>query len=203
MGVDITVLVVDWEHLMEIAPDDRLEVLQESAYADDDSDLDIDAGWVWPAEPDRSWLGRYEFGGTLGSYKPHFWAAHAWDYVRGGAERELRVALDGFLSALIWWGPEVDTDAEHVDAGVFPSGARLWRSGPLIARGPQTVAHLNRYWQAAAPVLPQLREPYARHAASPGGWAADFEDFTALLSGWAETVGEAERRRWGLIGLPL
>ncbi|MFI0780781.1 hypothetical protein [Streptomyces sp. NPDC021212] len=190
---------------MEIAPDDRLEVLQESA----DADVDVDAGWVWPAEPGRSWLGRYEFGGTLGSYKPHFRAAHAWDHVRGAAERELRVALDGFLSALIWWGPEVDTDAEHVDADLFPSGARLWRSGPLIARGPRTVARLNRYWHEAAPELPQppqlpqLREPYARHAASPGGWIADFEDFTALLSGWAEAVGEAERRRWGLVGLPL
>lgn len=79
MGMDITVLIVDWAHLTEIAPDERLEVLQESAYADDEDESDeVDAGWVWPAEPDRSWLGRYEFGGTLGSYKPHFWAAQAW-----------------------------------------------------------------------------------------------------------------------------
>ncbi|MEU8916820.1 hypothetical protein [Streptomyces nigrescens] len=202
MGMDITVLVVDWAHLMEIAPDDRLEVLQESAYADDESD-EADAGWVWPAEPDRSWLGRYEFAGTLGSYKPHFWAVRAWEDVRGAAGTTLRTALDDFLKALLWSGPEAGSDAEHVDAGVFPSEDGLWRPGPLIARGPRTVAGLHRCWQKAAPALPQLREPYARHAVCPGRWIADFEEFTELLSGWAEVVGEAQRRRWGLVGLPL
>ncbi|WP_406474421.1 hypothetical protein [Streptomyces platensis] len=202
MGMDITVLIADWAHLTEIAPDDRLEVLQESAYADDESD-EADAGWVWPAEPDRSWLGRYEFGGTLGSYKPHFWAAQAWEDVRDAAGTELRSTLDDFLEALIWWGPEAESDTEHVDADVFPSEDGRWRPGPLIARGPRSVARLNRCWQEAAPALPQLREPYARHAACPGRWIADFDEFTALLSGWAEVAAEAQRRRWGLIGLPI
>ncbi|MGW2028543.1 hypothetical protein [Streptomyces decoyicus] len=202
MGMDITVLVVDWGHLMEVAPGDRLKVLQESAYEDDESD-EVDAGWVWPAGPDRSWLGRYEFGGTLGSYKPHFWAAQAWEDVRACAGTVLRTALDDFLSGLIWSGPEADRDAEHVDAGVFSSEDGLWRPGPLIARGPRTVACLNHCWQEAASVLPQLREPYARSAASSGQWIADFDEFTELMSGWAEAVGEAQRRRWGLIGLPI
>ncbi|MGW2411091.1 hypothetical protein ACWCV5_02755 [Streptomyces tubercidicus] len=202
MGMDITVLVVDWVHLMKIAPDDRLEVLQESAYADDEGD-EVDAGWVWPVEPDRAWLGRYEFGGTLGSYKPHFWAAQAWEDVRGAAGTPLRAALDEFLMALIWCGPEADSDAEHVDAGIFPSVDGLWRPGPLIARGPQAVSGLNRCWGEAAPALPHLREPYASRAACPGRWIADFEEFTELLSGWAEVVREAQRRRWGLIGLPI
>ncbi|MGW2253088.1 hypothetical protein ACWCXH_23225 [Kitasatospora sp. NPDC001660] len=67
MGVDITVLAVDWGHLMDIAPHDRAEVLQEAAYPDDD-DRVVHAGWVWFAAPGPSWLGRFEFGGTLGSY---------------------------------------------------------------------------------------------------------------------------------------
>ncbi|MGW1376982.1 hypothetical protein ACWD6P_22315 [Streptomyces sp. NPDC002446] len=202
MGMDITVLVVDWAHLMDVAPDNRLEVLQESAYSDDETD-EIDAGWAWPAESERSWLGRYEFGGTLGSYKPHFWAAHAWEAVRGSAETGLRRALDDFLQALIWWGPEDDSDVEDVDAGIFPSIDGLWRPGPLIVCAPETVVFLDRCWQEAAPVLPQLREPYARHAARPGRWMADFEEFNDLLFGWATVVGEARRRRWGLIGLPI
>ncbi|WP_235464656.1 hypothetical protein [Streptomyces platensis] len=125
MGMDITVLIVDWAHLMEIAPDARLEFLQESAYADDESD-EADAGWVWPTEPDRSWLGRYEFGGTLGSYKPHFWAAQAWEDVRGTAGTTLRTALDDFLEALIWWGPR---------AGATPSTWTPTSSPPRTACG--------------------------------------------------------------------
>ncbi|MFI6530272.1 hypothetical protein [Streptomyces uncialis] len=200
MGVDITVLIVDWTHLMGIAPRDRLEVLQASAYTDDDSDTD--AGWVWPTEPDRSWLGRYEFDGTLGSYKPHFWAAEAWGDVRGAASTSLRTALDGFLGALIWAELDLEGDTD-VEPGVFPSDAVPWRPGPLIARGPQTVARLSQCWQQAARALPQLRDSYARDAACPGRWIADFDEFTRLLSGWAEVVGEADRRRWGIIGLPI
>ncbi|MFJ9645246.1 hypothetical protein [Streptomyces sp. NPDC101206] len=149
------------------------------------------------------WLGRYEFAGTLGSYKPHFWAAQAWEDVRAAADPALRSALDTFLSALIWPGTDPDTDAEHVDPGLFPSLAPLWRHGPLIARGPDTVVRLGRCWQETAAALPRLGGPYARLAAAPGRWIADFEEFTRLLSGWAEVVREAERRRWGLVGLPL
>ncbi|MFD7626441.1 hypothetical protein ACFV7Q_10410 [Streptomyces sp. NPDC059851] len=204
MGTDITVLAVDWAHLMGIPPDDRLTVLQQSAYPDDDGDDPVvDAGWVWPAERDRSWLGRYEFAGTLGSYEPHFWAAEAWEDVRAVADPVLRAALDAFLSTLIWPGPDPETDAEHVDPGLFPSPAPLWRSGPLIARGPDAVARLSRCWQETAAALPRLREPYERLAAGPGRWIEDFDEFTRLLSGWAEVVLEAERRRWGLVGLPL
>lgn len=168
MGMDITVLVVDWVHLMKIAPDDRLEVLQESAYAADEGD-EVDAGWVWPAEPDRAWLGRYEFGGTLGSYKPHFWAAQAWEDVRGAAGTPLRAALDEFLMALIWCGPEADSDVEHVDAGIFPSVDGLWRPGPLIACGPQTVSGLNRCWGRLPPPCRNCANRTRAAPYAPGG----------------------------------
>ncbi|MEU3468129.1 hypothetical protein ABZ716_09380 [Streptomyces sp. NPDC006687] len=206
MGVDITVLVVDWVHFMGIAPDERLRVVQEAAYGDDDADGDGDvvAGWVWPAASERSWLGRYEFRGTLGSYKPHFWAAEGWERVRGAVEEPVRAALDEFLEGLIWWGPVADVDAEQVDAGVFPSLDGLWRSGPLIVRGPQTVARLRRRWGEAAAGLEGLRVPYGVLAArEPGQWTAGFGEFAELVGGWAVVVGEAERRGWGVVGLPI
>ncbi|MER6844273.1 hypothetical protein, partial [Streptomyces platensis] len=135
MGMDITVLIVDWAHLMEVAPDARLEFLQESAYADDESD-EADAGWVWPTEPDRSWLGRYEFGGTLGSYKPHFWAAQAWEDVRGTAGTTLRTALDDFLEALIWWGPRscLQMSRPH-QQGCEGDGGLVGLGGLVVAGG--------------------------------------------------------------------
>ncbi|NKQ25264.1 hypothetical protein HF200_12600, partial [Streptomyces galbus] len=79
MGVDITVLVVDWARLAAVPAEERLRVVQEAAYGDADGDGDVVDGWVWPAAAERSWLGRYEFRDTLGSYKPHFWAAEGWE----------------------------------------------------------------------------------------------------------------------------
>ncbi|WP_030770051.1 hypothetical protein [Streptomyces sp. NRRL F-2664] len=207
MGADITVLVADWAHVMDLAPEDRLRVVQESAYADDDPDGsgDVVDGWVWPAAgSERAWLGRYEFPGTLGSYKPHFWAAEGWERVRGAAEDGVRAALDEFLEGLIWWGPQADVDAEQVDPGVFASLEGLWRPGPLIVLSPATVARLRRRWLEAAPGLEGLRVPYAELAGrQPGQWVARFDEFTELVSGWAEVVDEADRRGWRVIGLPI
>ncbi|MGW2303278.1 hypothetical protein [Streptomyces sp. NPDC001809] len=206
MGMDITVLVVDWARLAQEPAEERLRVVQEAAYGDDDDDADGDvvAGWVWPAAAQRSWLGRYEFPGTLGSYKPHFWAAEAWEKVRGAVGGEVRTALDEFLEGLIWWGPRADVDVEQVDPGVFSSLEGLWRSGPVIARGPETVARLRQRWCEAAPGLEGLRAPYTELAGREAGqWIADFEEFAELVRGWAEVVGEADRRGWGVIGLPI
>lgn len=49
MGVDITVLVVDWARLARVPAEERLRVVQEAAYGDDDADIDGDVvdGWVW------------------------------------------------------------------------------------------------------------------------------------------------------------
>ncbi|WP_193097115.1 hypothetical protein [Streptomyces sp. C8S0] len=81
--MDITVLVVDWARLARVPAQDRLRVVQEAAYGDADADGDVVDGWVWPAAAEQSWLGRYEFRGTLGSHKPHFWAAEGWEKARG------------------------------------------------------------------------------------------------------------------------
>ncbi|MFJ4772254.1 hypothetical protein ACIP88_24610 [Streptomyces uncialis] len=194
MGIDITVLVVDWTYLLQLAQEDRLRALHATAYSDSE------AGWVWPSAPDRAWVGRYEFSDTLGSYKPHFRAAQAWDDVRPSTETALRSSLDEFLSGLIWTHPDAATDT-GVEAGIFPPTAATWRAGPLVVCGPRTVARLNRSWQKAVSALPRLREPFGLYAASPGWWMPDLNMFMALLSGWADVVAEADRRRWGVVGL--
>ncbi|WP_236244851.1 hypothetical protein [Streptomyces sp. CC210A] len=46
--------------------------------------------------------------------------------------------------------------------------------------------------------------PYRELAGrEPGQWIAGFEEFAELVRDWAEAAGEAERRRWGVIGLPI
>ncbi|KWT63374.1 hypothetical protein ADL21_02880 [Streptomyces albus subsp. albus] len=117
-----------------------------------------------------------------------------------------RAAVDDFLAGLIWWGPDPAEDADHIDDGIFPSLDALWRSGPVIVRAPDTVAGLVAAWQQAQPLLSQLRGPYREaHAAltDSGHWAADFDSFVRLLAQWAEVLGEARRRGWGVIGLPM
>ncbi|MFD9072538.1 hypothetical protein [Streptomyces lasiicapitis] len=202
-------MTVEWAHLMRLPPQERIEVLQESAYCDQDPHDTAGGatrrGWIWPAEPDRRWLGRYEFDDALGSYTPHFRAANTWDAVREAVSPAARSALDDFLSGLIWWGPDPEVDARHIDEGVFPSFDALWRSGPVIARKPDTVADLLGIWQQAQPLLIQLREPFQNHLppAESGDGAAGFEGFARLLAQWADVLGEAHRRGWGVIGLPI
>lgn len=201
MGVDITVLVVDWAHLKQIPAADRLDVLQESAYSDEDADAKsgtASPGWVWPVEPERRWLGRYEFDGALGSYKPHSRSANTWDGVREDVSPVQRTAVDDFLAGLIWSGPDPHDEADHIDDGVLPSMDGLWRSGPVIVRAPQTVARLVRTWGSASPVVLQLRELWGVHSPS-----LSFDDFNRLVTEWGEVLGEAHRRGWGVIGLPI
>ncbi len=221
MGVDLTVLIADWPRILQTPPDDRLDVVQEAAYSDeDDADLDDTApddcpvGWISLPPADSPWLARYEFHGTLGSFKPHFRAGQAWEDVRDFAEPALRTALDAFLSGLYWAPPEADDADADPDADpdaeacadadpLFSPNARPWRSGPVFACPPSAVTALADSWAAVASRLPDLRAPYGVHAARPGRWIADFDEFCALLGGWGEVTTEAARRGWGVIGLPL
>ncbi|MFC7648983.1 hypothetical protein ACFQX6_57555 [Streptosporangium lutulentum] len=134
MGLDITVLVVDWARITEAPPGWRLELLVDAAYPEDDSDLeDPERGWVWPSAG-VPWFARYEFYRTLGSFKAHFWASQAWEKVRGSADPDLRATLDGFLSGLFWYGPDPDNDAVHVHGELLlltATGARACRSPAL------------------------------------------------------------------------
>ncbi|MFF3323668.1 hypothetical protein [Streptomyces sp. NPDC002889] len=196
MGLDITVLVVDWAHLTAIPADDRVDRLEDAAY-----DLDeIEHGWTWPSNDAKPWCGRYEFRDTLGSYKPHFWAGEAWDDVRAFADPALKAALDRFLTPLLWDDATGDDDDAEAQDEVR-DGMDLLRRSVLVSCTPEAVEELVDAWNETAPLLAQLREPYAAHAACPGRWIANFEEFSDLLHGWAEVAMEAERRGWGLVGL--
>ena len=200
MGLDITVLAVDWERLEGTPVEDRYDLLTYVAYSDDESSWDAEPqrGWVWPAAPDVPWCGRYEFHSTTGSYKPHFWAGQAWDDLREHVPPEAREHLDAFLVDLIW---DAEDDAEADDSaitGLFPEDRR-----PLLTCPPATVHTLTGRWGRAEPLLEDLREPYGVHAACPGRWIEDFDEFSVLLREWGTVVTETERRGWGLVGLPL
>ncbi|MFB7709093.1 hypothetical protein [Streptomyces sp. NPDC056105] len=215
MGLDITVLVVDWDHLGRTPAAERLGMLEDAAYPDDDcddrdsggggTDALVEHGWV--RRPDTPWCALYEFFRTLGSFKPHFWAGQAWEDVRDVAEPDLRAALDAFLAGLFWLGPvdaDADTSAEDEPvAGLFPCEPDPWRPRLLVVRTPEQVTDLARAWAVVAPLLEDLRAPYAVHAERPGRWIANFEEFAMLVRDWGEVVTEASRSGRGLIGLPI
>ncbi|MFD3838028.1 hypothetical protein ACFWWC_17470 [Streptomyces sp. NPDC058642] len=196
MGLDITVLAVDWERLEATPFEERLGLLEDAALPEDEIDWDAEPrkGWVFPAASNVPWCGRYEFHSTTGSYKPHFWAGHAWEDVRDFADPVLREQLNGFLGPLLW-----DEDG----TGLFPADPDPWRPRLLLACPPPAVSALFVHWALAEPLLESLREPFAVHAASPGRWIENFDEFSVLLREWAVVVGEAGRRGWGLVGLPL
>ncbi|MFI0915430.1 hypothetical protein [Streptomyces abikoensis] len=98
MGADITALMVDWAHLENIPVLEREHALIEAADPDvDDGSVEGGRAWLPPAiEGFPAWCARYEFGGTLGSFKPHFWTGERWEAVREHAPADLRAALDAF-----------------------------------------------------------------------------------------------------------
>ncbi|MFI2433476.1 hypothetical protein [Streptomyces sp. NPDC018693] len=199
MGLDITVLGLDWGELERTPVSERTALLYEAAFHEDDPwSTEPEVGWVIPASPKVAWSGRYEFEDTLGSYKPHFWAGESWDTVREFADPELREALDGFLGPLIWWGD----DHKPSEASLFATDPEPWSPRLLLCCPPAVLPVLASHWARVEPLLDGLREIYDHHAAAPGRWIADFDEFVALLRGWAELVGEAGRRGWGLLGLP-
>ncbi|MFE7271667.1 hypothetical protein [Streptomyces sp. NPDC057623] len=200
MGLDITVLAVDWDRLEGTPAGRRLEVLDEAAYPDIELDWDAEPekGWVCPAAPSLPWIARYEFHCTSGSYKPHFWAGEAWEDVREFADPALRESLDGFLRDLFWH----DDPTPPPLPGLVRDPHDRRRPGLLLACPPVTVSHLAARWTEAEAGLEGLREAYGVHAARPGGWIEDFDAFAVLLREWAVVVGEAEQREWGLLGMP-
>lgn len=191
-------LAVDWGRLERTPPAERLETLYEASCPEDAyGDVEPRAGWVFPASPKVPWCGRYEFHGTTGSYKPHFWAADGWDTARAYADPALREALDGFLFPLLGESDEPPA------AGLFPSDPEPWWPRPLLACPPALPPVTAGCWARAEPLLEGLRVAYDRHAARPGGWIPDFDAFAALLREWAVVVAETARRGYGLLGLPV
>ncbi|WP_328389289.1 hypothetical protein OHS81_32840 [Streptomyces sp. NBC_00400] len=84
MGLDITVMIVDWSWLGEAPPRERLSRLRDAWYADETGLWNhgtpaVTGDWEWPRGPDAAFFAVYEFLRTCGSFKPHFWAGERWE----------------------------------------------------------------------------------------------------------------------------
>lgn len=200
MGLDMTLLTVDWVRLQEIPPQERETRLLALDFPDDSEMGDFDRGLVWPVEPGERWCAMYEFYSGLGSYKLHFWGGQAWDDIREFTEPALRAAFDDFLEGLIWERP--DSQDLAVESGLIPRWNGRGQVSLLVLCTPLQAAARARSWARAAPRLEELREPFTLHAAGGSNWMATFDDFASLLRDWSAVVLEAERREWGLVGLP-
>lgn len=214
MGLDINVLIADWSWLGEMPPRERLPRLRNAWYADETGLWDVgpeaaravEGDWEWPRGSGGPVFGIYEFRGTLGSFKAHFWAGERWEAVRGHADPVPRSAVDALLLGLIWNG--LDGEAEHTDPGFFadpgsPRDAPAVPHGVLLARSPDSVRHLAAAWERLRPLLCGLREAFAvRSAQAPGdGWVRTFDEFSDLLEDWGRVLAEADRRGWCVVGL--
>ncbi|MFD9687371.1 hypothetical protein ACFWXO_16625 [Kitasatospora sp. NPDC059088] len=201
MGLDITVVMADWDRLARIPADERLDVLDDAVFPDIWSDPDPAApaaepdGWVWPPGP--SWCARYQFHGTTGAHSFHWHLAAAWADIRQSAAPDLRGALDQFLGALV---PEAPADGPAPAAG-FPDDPSPWYPHVLLLCAPDEIPGLARAWETAAPRLEELRAPFDAECAGWAGRPATFDAAAALLHEWGEVVAGAESRGWGLIGL--
>ncbi|WP_411078833.1 hypothetical protein [Streptomyces sp. cmx-18-6] len=203
MGLDISVMIADWEWLGGVPPRERLARLRNAWYADETGLWDIDApppagDWEWPQGPDAACFAVYDFPRTAGSYKAHFWAGERWERLRPHADPRSRTDLDALLLGLIWGG--FDGEAQHIDPGFFSEDPEV-SHGLLVARSPGSVRELALVWERAGPRLGGLRAAFTEHAAAPGGWVGEFDEFVDLLEGWGRVLAEASRRGWGIVGV--
>ncbi|UKY54920.1 hypothetical protein [Streptomyces inhibens] len=204
MGLDITVMIVDWSWLGEVPPRERLSRLEDAWYADETGLWDrgapaVKGDWEWPLGPKASFFAIYEFLRTCGSFKPHFWVGEQWESLRDHADPMVRTGLDTFLLGLIWNG--LDGEAEHTDPGFFCDEPGV-SDGLLVARSPDSVRELAATWEEVRPQLGRLRGVFNEHAAVPAArWFPSFEAFTDLLEEWGRVLTEAARRGWGVVGL--
>ncbi|MCX4451459.1 hypothetical protein [Streptomyces sp. NBC_01789] len=201
MGLDITTLIADWSWLAEVPPRERLPRLRDAWYDDGTGLWDHDApgtdgGWEWPRGPHGARFGVYEFPGTLGSFKPHFWAGEGWEKTRAHVDPAVRAQVDALLGGLTWDGPDFD-DEESEDHAFFSHD----HDSVLVACAPERVRELLATWERVRPRLDEVRAPFDEHAALPEGWIPDADAFVRLLTGWGEVLAEAARRGRGIAGL--
>ncbi|MGW7098866.1 hypothetical protein [Streptomyces sp. NPDC054838] len=203
MGLDISVLIADWSWLGDAPVSERLSRLRGAWYADETGlwehdTREIEGDWFGPRGPQSEFFDLYEFRGTLGSYKPHFWAGERWEAVRDHADPGLRAGLDVLLLGLIWGG--LDGEAEHGDPGFFSDDPSITH-GVLLARSPYRVRELAAASERIRPQLGGVRAAFDEHAATAHGWIGDFDEFATLVDDWDRVLSEASRRGWGVVGL--
>lgn len=207
MGLDLTVLMADWERLREFPVEDRIEALDDAIWPtglDDDHDATYGAGdgWVRPPEQGPAWCAEYRFFSTTGSYKWHSRAGDAWDDMRPLADASLREVMDHFLDGLIWDEASDDDPTLTGGGGFFPPATDRWRRNLLLVCPPEVTLGKAHAWERAAPHLEKLRGPFAAECEGWAGRPDTFEEFIALIREWGDVVTEAARHGWGLIGLP-
>ncbi|MEV7614205.1 hypothetical protein [Streptomyces sp. NPDC089799] len=202
MGLDITVLMADWDRLSRIPAAERLDALTDSAYPDFccdacwDADFAVPGGWVWPRDREQPWCAEYRFFGTTGTYKWHAELDGAWESMRPFTEPGLRGTLDTFLGGIVG----EDSGSGEDGAGDAPES---WPGRLLLYCPPERAGLLARSWERAGPRLEELRAPFESEATTRwGGRPKTFDAMAALLREWGEVVTGADRRGWGLVGLP-
>ncbi|GAA3483034.1 hypothetical protein [Streptomyces yanii] len=203
MGLDLSVMIADWSWLGEVPPRERLARLRDAWYAEETGlwrreESAAEGEWERPGGPAGAFFDVYEFRGTCGSFKAHFWAGHRWERVRDHADPQVRTGLDTLLRGLIWNGP--DDEALHMDPGFFTDDPALFY-GVLLARSPDSVREPAATWEQVRPRLGGLRGAFTEHAAVLGAWVGHFDAFTDLLEDWGRVLTEATRRGWGVVGL--
>lgn len=200
MGLNINVLIADPSLLTQVPPQQRASRLYRVLNADETELWDLDApvveeGWVWPKGANSDRFAVYEFPGTLGSYKPHFWAGEGWYDIREHLTPSLRAEFDVLMRGILWSG--VDGEAHHTDADFFDVDDRRL----LLARSPDSVRELAAVWERVRSRLHQVREPFAKAALPDTGWIVGFDEFAGLLTNWGHVLVEAARRGWCVVGL--
>lgn len=154
--------------------------------------------FTWSQGPGGTFFALYESRGTLGSFKPHFWAGQRGESLRDHTDPQVCAGPEGLLLGLIWDG--TDGEAPHTGPGFFCDDPKVSYGVPL-ARSPENVRELAATWERAEPSLGGPRPVFAEHAAVPGGWVGEFGEFTALLEDWGRVLAEAARRGWGVVAL--
>ncbi|MFD3516045.1 hypothetical protein [Streptomyces sp. NPDC058657] len=199
MGVSMEVLIADFGHLRAVPADQREDLLELAAFgAPDDFDTVFSEGWTWPE--DAHWYARYEFRGTLTSYKAHFWAGERWEKMRPAVEPGPRNAMDEFSSSL-FWGEYNWADTQPPFTPSVPVREERWGREAMLWCPPEDVAVIHRSWVQVERGLPCLRAAFDRYAVVPSGWFPDFDSFAEFVSEWGDVVTQAALRGWGIIGL--
>ncbi|MFI9025507.1 hypothetical protein [Streptomyces sp. NPDC053560] len=207
MGLDLTVVVADWERLRETPVGKRIEALEDGIWPPELDDTyyltyGTTKGWVRHPGEDVAWCAEYRFFCTSGAYKWHSRAGDAWADMRPLADTSLREQMDRFLNGLIWDRDPAEDPTLTGAGGFFPPITDHRHPPTLLICPPDAAPAKARAWQWAAPRLDELRGPFTAECEGWAGRPDTFEAFTALVTEWGAVITETARRGCGLVGLP-
>ncbi|MFD6874639.1 MULTISPECIES: hypothetical protein [unclassified Streptomyces] len=206
MGLDLTLLMADWEYLSALPIENRIQELEDATWSpeldDDHQGRGWAGGWRWPTDRGDAWCVSYGFFTTTGSYRPHACAGAAWADMRLLVDSSVRESMDTFLIGLIWDPDSAGDRAPTGYEGFFPPAPDPWHPRVLLMCPPDAVSGKAQAWVRVESQLEQLRQPFIEECAGWAGRPDTFEDFTELLREWGGVTTEAGRHGWGLVGLP-